>query len=101
MLALLRAAAAGCAPPIGAAARRGQDGVRSGRESRCASRTGEQGFGQGGLDDAVALRVEGDGPDRGPVAGAPAPAARIGLARLLVQRMAGGEDGAVPTSMAL
>src|SRR3712207_7932894 len=51
--------------------------------------------------DLVALGVEGDGADRGPVAGRPAPAARIGFAGLLVQRMAGGEDGTVPAGMAL
>src|ERR671933_271035 len=41
------------------------------------------------------------GADRGPVAGRAAPAPWIGLARLLVQGMAGGEDGAVSAGMAL
>src|SRR5215207_3906640 len=101
MLALLRVAAGGCAPSITAAARRDCGRARSGRESRVASRTREQGLAGGGGGGAVALGVEGDGADRGPVAGRPAPAAWIGLARLLVQGVAGGEDGAVSTGMAL
>src|SRR5215213_1395717 len=100
MLAALRVAAGGCAPSITAAARRGREAARSGRESRLVSRTREQGLGGCG-DDAVALGVEGDGADRGPVAGRPAPAARIGLACLLVQRVAGGQQGPVPAGMAL
>src|SRR5215207_10341204 len=99
MLALLRVAAGGCAPSITAAARRDCGRARSGRESRVASRTREQGLAGGG--GAVALGVEGDGADRGPVAGRPAPAARMALARLLVQGMAGGEGGAVLAGMAL
>src|SRR5215216_2675330 len=99
MLALRRVAAGGCAPSITAAARRGCGRARSGRESRVASRTREQGLAGGG--GAVALGVEGDGADRGPVAGRPAPAARMALAHLLVQGMAGGEDGAVLAGMAL
>src|SRR5215211_9414803 len=98
MLALRRVAAGGCAPSITAAARRGCGRARSGRESRVASRTREQGLAGGG---AVALGVEGDGADRGPVAGRPAPAARMALARLLVQGMAGGGGGAVLAGMAL
>src|SRR4051812_25087062 len=93
MLAALRVAAGGCAPSITAAARRGREAARSGRESRVVSRTREQGLAGCG-DDAVALGVEGDGVDRGPVAGRPAPTPRIGLARLLVQRVAGGGSGA-------
>src|SRR4051812_36855337 len=100
MLAALRVAAGGCAPSITAAARRGREAARSGRESRSVGRTREQGL-HGAGDDAVALGVEGDGADRRPVAGRPAPAARIGLACLLVERMAGGEDGAVSAGMAL
>src|SRR5215217_5350328 len=100
MLAALRVAAGGCAPSITAAARRGGGDARSGRESRSASRTREHGLGDAG-HDAVALGIEGDGADRRPVAGRPAPAAWIGLARLLVQGVAGGEDGVVPAGMAL
>src|SRR3954453_8699345 len=44
MLAALRVAAGGCAPPIASAARRGREVARSGRESRLASRTGKQGL---------------------------------------------------------
>jgi len=90
----------GCAPSITAAARRGREAARSGRESGSVSRTREHGL-QGGGHDAVALGVEGDGADRSPVAGRPAPAAGIGLAGLLVQRVAGGQDGAVSAGMAL
>src|SRR3954470_4211399 len=100
MLAALRVAAGGCAPPIAFAARRGREIARSGRESRFVGRTREQGLGGFG-HDAVALGIEGDGADRGPVAGRAAPAPRIGFARLLVQGMAGGEDGAVAAGMAL
>src|SRR3954465_2615176 len=100
MLAALRVAAGGCAPFIAAAARHGREIARSGRESRLVGGTREQGLGGCG-QDAVALGIEGDGADRGPVAGRAAPAPRIGLARLLVQGMAGGEDGAVSAGMAL
>src|SRR5689334_12137338 len=100
MLALLRVAAGGCAPSITAAARRGREAARSGRESRLVSRTREQGL-AGCDDDAVALGIEGDSTDWGPVAGRPAPAARIGLPRLLIQGVAGGQDGPVPAGMAL
>src|SRR4051812_23442621 len=100
MLAALRVAAGGCAPPIASAARRGRGVARSGRESRLTSRTGKQGL-AGCSDDAVALGVESDGANRGPVAGRPAPAARIGLACLLVQRVARGQDGPVSAGMAL
>src|SRR5829696_3694739 len=100
MLAALRVAAGGYGwsalqpNSIAAAARRGREIARSGRESRFVGRTREQGLG-GCSQDAVALGIEGDGADRGPVAGRAAPAPRIGLARLLVECMAGGEDGAV------
>src|SRR5919199_1793524 len=92
MLAALRVAAGGCAPSIAAAARHGREIARSGRESRLVGRTREQGLGGCG-HDAVALGIEGDGADRGPVAGRAAPAPWIGLARLLVQGMAGGGGG--------
>jgi len=88
MLALLRVAAGGSAPSITAAARRGGGNARSGRESRLAGRTGKQVLGGG--HDAVALGVERHGADRGPVPGRPTPAARVGLAGLLVQGVAGG-----------
>src|SRR3954468_18639312 len=100
MLAALRVAAGGCPPLIAAAVRRGREAARSGRESRVASRTGKHGLARG-CDKAVAFGVEGDGADRGPVAGRPAPAAWVGLARLLVQGVTGGEDGAVLTGMTL
>src|SRR3712207_7789997 len=74
MLALLRVAAAGCAPPIASAARRGRGLARSGRESRSVGRTGKQRIGGRRGHDAVALGIEGDGADRGPVAGLAAPA---------------------------
>jgi hypothetical protein len=57
MLAALRVAAGGSAPPIPSAARQGQGRARSGRESRSACRTGKQGLGQGCLDDIAALRL--------------------------------------------
>src|SRR3954467_14994159 len=100
MLAALRVAAGGCAPPITSTARRGRARARSGRESRFASRTGKRGLGRCG-DHAVALGIEGDGTDRAPVAGLPAPAARVARARLLVQRVASGEHGSVLATMAL
>src|SRR5215213_7624294 len=106
MLAALRVAAGGYGwsalqpNSIAAAARRGREIARSGRESRFVGRTREQGLGGCG-QDAVALGVEGDGADRRPVAGQPAPAVRIGLARLPVRRMTGGQDGAVSAGMAL
>src|SRR5918993_4907152 len=99
MLAALRVAAGGRAPPVTAAARRGRGNARSGRESRPISRTGKQSAGRRG-DHAVAFRVEGDGADRRPVAGRSAPAPRVGLAGPLVGRVAGGEDGAVAAGMA-
>ena len=52
-------------------------------------------------DDAVALGVERHGADRGAVAGRPTPAAWVGLAGSLVQGVASGQHGTVPTSMAL
>src|SRR3712207_9408903 len=98
MLAPLRVAAAVCTPAVAAAARRGRGVARSGRESRSVGRTGKQRIGGRRGHDAVAFGVQRDGPDRGPVAGPSAPAAWIGLARLLVQGVAGGEDGGGPRS---
>ena len=57
MLAALRVAAGGSAPPIPSAARQGQRTARSGRESRPARRTGKQGLGQGRLDDIATRRL--------------------------------------------
>src|SRR4051812_44498933 len=61
MLAALRVAAGGSAPPIPFAARQGPSTARSGRESRPACRTGKQGLGQGRLDDIAThqLRLGG------------------------------------------
>jgi hypothetical protein len=57
MLAALRVAAGGSAPPIPSAARQGSGTARSGRESRPACRTGKQGLGQGCLDDIATHRL--------------------------------------------
>src|SRR3954452_21412804 len=54
MLATLRVAAGGSAPPIPFAARQGQGRARSGRGSRPARRTGKHRFGPRRLDDIVA-----------------------------------------------
>jgi hypothetical protein len=64
MLAALRVAAGGSAPPIPSAARQGQGRARSGRESRPACRTGKQGFGQERLDDIAAHRLRFGGAIR-------------------------------------
>src|SRR3954469_1048984 len=56
MLAALRVAAGGSAPPIPSAARQGQGTARSGRESRPACRTGKQGL-EGRLDDLATRRL--------------------------------------------
>src|SRR4051812_15993510 len=91
----------GSTPPISCVALRGLSAPRSGRESRRADRTGKLDFWGFRLDDAVALWIEGDGADRCPVAGRPTPALRVALPCLLVDRVAGGEHGAILPGMTL
>ena len=107
MLAALRVVAGGCAPvgllrsPTPFAARRGLGIARSGRESRCPDRTGKLGFRRCSTRRRVTLRVQRDRGHRRPVPGWPAPAPRIALARGLVDGMAGAEQAAILTGMAL
>src|SRR3954468_17241449 len=102
MLALLRVAVGGCAPPIPCVARRGERVVRSGQESRPADRTGKRRWRwrippyQG-----VSLRVEGDEWNRRPVAGWSAPASWVARPRLLIERVARREHEPVLADMAL
>ena len=101
MLALLRVAVGGCAPPIPSVARQGEGIVGSGRESRPADRTGKRQWRRRMPHGVASLRVEGDGCDRRPVAGWSAPAPRVALARPLIQGVARGEHGPVLAGVAL
>src|SRR5271166_4220646 len=101
MLAALCVAPGGCAPPSPSVALRGWCVARSGRESRLPDRTGKLDLGHRRLDDSVAFRVEGHHGDRRPVAGLSTPAPRVALPRPLIDRMAGGEQGAILASMTL
>src|SRR5689334_12681257 len=101
MLAALCVAAGGCAPLITCAARRGVSAARSGRESRPAGRTGKLDLRCHRQREAVALRVEGDGCDRRPIAGWPAPASRVLLAGVLINRVACRQQPMIAAGMTL
>src|ERR1700712_1970536 len=97
----LRVVPGGSAPPISCVARRGLGAARSGRESRLADRTGKLDLRGGRPDAGIAARIEGDDPNRRPVAGRPTPALRVALSCLLVDHVAGGEHGAILPGMTL
>src|SRR4051812_39679628 len=101
MLALLRVAVGGCAPPIPCVARQGEGTFRSGRESRPIDRTGKREWRWRIPHRDVSLWVEGDDRDRRPVAGRSAPAPGIALPRPLIQGMARREHGSILAGMAL
>src|ERR1700680_4304511 len=101
MLAVLRVVPGGSAPPVPSAARRDGGVARSGRESRCAGRTGKLDFRYCRLDNRIALWVECDGGDRRPVSGLPAPAPWVAFARTLRQRVARGEQQGLLRRLAL
>src|SRR4051794_20786566 len=102
MLAMLRVAVGGCAPPIPYVARHGCGGIRSGRESRLADRTGKRRR-RWRIPpyQSVSLRGEGHKRDRRPVAGRSAPSPGIALPRPLIQGMARREHGPILADMAL
>src|SRR4051795_12295968 len=101
MLALLRVAVGGCAPPIPYVARQGECTFRSGRESRPIDRTGKREWRWRIPHRDVSLWVEGDDCDRRPVAGRSAPAPGIALPRPLIQGMGRREHGSILAGMAL
>src|ERR1700733_4344378 len=97
----LRVAPGGSAPPIPCVARRGVGIARSGRESRFADRTGKLHLRYSRLDQCITLGIEGDGGDRCPVAGLPAPPSWVVFPRSLIDRMPRLEQRAILPSMAL
>jgi hypothetical protein len=52
-------------------------------------------------DDSVALRIEGDDANRCPVSGLPAPTPWVAVPRILIDRVAGAEHGAILPGMTL
>src|SRR4051812_2895555 len=101
MLATLRVAAGGSAPPITYVARRGISIPRSGRRSRSADRTEKPGRRCQRRDKAVALWVECDDSDRCPVAGLPTPALRIALTGSLIDCVPLRKQRSIVPSMTL
>ena len=97
----LRVAPGGSAPLLPFAPRPGVVFLRPGWESRRSSRTGKLSLGDSGLDRRFPLRIERHRAHRRPVAGPAAPTCRRVLACPLVKGVAGGEDRAVLSGMAL
>ena len=94
--------APGCSAPLfPSVVLRGLDMIGPGRESRLASRTGKPGLDQCRLHDGIAFWIEGDGGDLCPVTGLAGPAPWVVGPHLLIERVAGGEHGAILPGMAL